>query len=135
LKSVTIGSKHSNLNYLLYLEYAEAILKTKPFSAPKLSLTLETLVALIHIVGFERYTPHGRIMDQTNDGVENLIIVKKLILFAKILFIHKDIDFYLYSNQNQSVRKSIKNLWFSLFILKVLKLLKLVYHQEFLQNF
>lgn len=117
LKSVTIGSKHSDFNYLLYLEYAEAILSTKPFLEDKYSskslITPETLVALTHIVGFETYTPHGRVMDQDANGAESVVVVRRLVDIAKSLNLHKNIDYY-YADKNQSVRKSLKNLWFFL---------------------
>lgn len=61
---------HFDLNKVLYLEYAEALLNTTPFTSDiKFILNLETMGALAHIITFEVYTPNGRVMND-KDGAK-----------------------------------------------------------------
>lgn len=111
-------SSYPQVNHLQMLEYLETLLLASevlqsdesfgisPFLDP------ETLLAIIHVCVFQRCTPHGNISRGIIGG-NDVLIVRQLIVYARILRLDEDID-VAYQTKTPEYRKSLKSIWYCL---------------------
>ncbi|CCH41190.1 putative transcriptional regulatory protein [Wickerhamomyces ciferrii] len=81
-------------------------------------VAIQFLQAFIFFSGFDTYNPLGREHERSDKTGENLILVWRMITYARAAYLNKDID-VVYKQKTKEYRRSLKSIWYWLAFLDV----------------
>lgn len=108
-------SIYPQVNHIHMLEYLETLLLASEVLQNDTSFSIsphldpEALLAVIHIVVFQRCTAHGSLSRGLVVG-NDVLIVRQLIIYARILKLDQNLD-VVYAHRSQEYRTSLKSMW------------------------